>query len=289
VMEEPFPDLAFVGDARKMEEEAIQPGIRAISLGSSLSIANNVIPSTADIEETERRIRLLKEYVPHAQQAYRDRGLTYPFDISASGDCLVVLPGQETAAQTASELSMIRSQGGQVAKAFEVRACRALHRLIGGWAACVGAPRLGKKVGTRKAVEKFRGLLGSECSKKYKKKYPPNSDMGADAFWILGRDWGGPLVYLQAKNMDFDMSDAPPEFQNIGNVVRHWFGRSLDLGRSVLSVLAVNTVVTLEMKHHAFQCCGPGKGYHLIDAVDILHAESLPSTFVTKRDVLVEL
>jgi len=52
----------------------------------------------------------------------------------------------------------------------------------------------------------------------------------------------------------------------------------------MIPVYAVNTVFTLRMKEMAFEACEAGRGYHIIDAVDILQAESLPENYVSMRD-----
>lgn len=65
-----------------------------------------------------------------------------------------------------------------------------------------------------------------------------------------------------------------------------WFGRPIDQRRSVIPVYAVNTVFTSELKEGVFRAAGAGRGYHVIDAVDILHAENLPRTFRRTRDFL---
>jgi hypothetical protein len=40
------------------------------------------------------------------------------------------------------------------------------------------------------------------------------------------------------------------------------------------------------MKENVYEDCGPGRGFHIIDAVDILLAEQLPEDYHVERDTL---
>ena len=80
-----------------------------------------------------------------------------------------------------------------------------------------------------------------------------SGDHGADGFIILGRGWGGPIVFFQAKNTNFNLKDPPEEFSRIPEVLQDWFGRRWNQHRAIIPVLAVNSVLTLEMKADIYQ------------------------------------
>jgi hypothetical protein len=296
-----LPDLSFIDNARPMEVEAVDPGRRSNQItiepvlvsadspsGDEIDEAAQIMFSPAeDVQETEERLSWLNDYVPHATKAFKDRDLIYPFDLSTHGDSLKVRKGMEDLAQKCAELVEMRRKNGTPAQNFEKRAAKALHKFIGGWAVCVGAPRMEENLGPKKAVEKFRGMLTNECGPWLPTPWPPNGDFGADALWVLGRKWGGPIVFLQVKNSEYNPKDPPNEFLKISHVLSHWFGRPINQHRKVIPVLAVNTILTQELKEQAFACAEPS-GFHLLDAVDIIYADALPNDFVQKRDLYTE-
>jgi hypothetical protein len=95
-------------------------------------------------------------------------------------------------------------------------------------------------------------------------------------------------MYLQSKNSPFDIRNVPGEFLRVSDTILHWFGRRVDQGRSLICVYAVNTVFTAEMKEWAFAAAGgQARGYHILDAVDILLAESAAEACVAQRDLLL--
>jgi hypothetical protein len=274
-------DLSFIQNGRQMEIDAIESGRRLLKDDSA------ALKPEDDIQETAERARVLDKYLPHAEAAFRERQLTYPFQRSTNRDSLAVIPGRGHFAGKCVELTELvgRSNAADTsAKRFEVRAVQALHRLIGGWAVCVGSPRE-DGTGAERAVTAFRRLLEAEKGDHWRAAYPAGGDFGADAFWILGRSWGGPVMYFQAKNTAFSLRNAPPEFLRISEVLREWFGRRIDQRRAVVPVYAVNTIFTRGLKERVFEA-GGGKGYHVLDAADILYAEALPRNFKTTRDWL---
>src|SRR5262249_5335398 len=113
-------------------------------------------------------------------------------------------------------------------------------------------------------------------------QYPPAGDLGADAIWILGKEWGGPIVYLQAKNSAFSIRALPPEFHRVRDILHEWFGRRMD-SRALVKVYAVNTLLTKQLKERASSA---GSELHLLDAADILGAENLTADYQTLRDTL---
>ncbi len=286
----PFPtDVSYIQAGRDLEVEAIEPGRRSneFSMAPSLDEADDLDESPIaftpldDIIEAEERPSILSRYLPHAQKAFSERHLVYPFVLSSRRDSLQIIPGARILAESCAELSRMVGKGssdGQLAKEFEKRAATALHRLIGGWGVCIGAPR-DNGMGPKRAVQAFRSLLTDEIGPYQAPKPPRNGDFGADAVWILGRTWGGPVVMFQAKNAGFSIRDIPTEFSRASDVLLEWFGKRINQHRAVISVFAVNTVFTRELKERAFESNGNQRGYHIIDAVDILHAETHPSEF----------
>jgi hypothetical protein len=109
-----------------------------------------------------------------------------------------------------------------------------------------------------------------------------------DAICILGREWGGPLVFLQAKNSSFDRAKFAGDLLRVSDALQEWFGHRIDKVRSVITVCAVNTVLTTDLKHRAFTACSAGSGYHILDSVDILFAETESVDARTRRDELIE-
>jgi hypothetical protein len=278
----PFPqDVSWIQDARALEVEAVNPGASSTQLAAtpSLGIASDeedvMMSEVDDVQDIEGRIGLAPRYVPHAREAFEDRGMTYPFEISDYKASLVVIPGFEELAANAARLSEMVTRGGATAKEFEVRATQALHRLIGGWAACVGAPRkhAAQYGGLEKAIRGFRAMLDKERGDYFPSPCAAGGDDGLDAVFILGRSWGGPVVFLQSKNSSFCIKDIPQEFARQQDICHKWFGRRIGDGRAVIPVFAVNSVLTHAMKE---QIHAAGWRCHVIDAVDILLAESLP-------------
>lgn len=286
----------FIDIGREIEVEAVRGGRRSNEFSTSPASVSSVGPTVTndenvvfrpldDILETEERLRALDTYVPFAERAFSERGLSYPF--MRTGDTLSLRPGRPARllALKIVELNECCGIGGQEAKDFELRATKALHRFIGGEAVVVGAPRRGA-TGPRRAVSKFRSLLRAEVGEYARDHYPPNGDFGADAFFILGRPWGGPIVFVQVKNRGFDPRTFAGELLEGSDSMREWFGRRFDQCRRVVTVCAVNTILTLTAKEAAFEACLSGSGYHVIDCVDILCAETTWARFRSKRDRL---
>jgi hypothetical protein len=288
-----FPDLAFIETARQLEVEAVEGGrtlaefTSAPGNGSAGIDEAPILGRAVDgIEETGNRCEAVRKYLEYARRAFDERCLAYPFDAARSGDALVVLAGQEKLAKAVAELSSLSGRGDCAAKNFEVRAFTALHALVGGWAICVGAPRKDRS-GPKKAIGGFRKNLLRHEKGPFEPKYAPNGDHGADGFVVLGRTWGGPLVFFQCKNTSFSIKKYPEELARIPSVVQDWFGKNLSQHRRVVPVLAMNTVLTLEMKDLAFQERGQEAGVHIIDAVDILGAEFADSAHPHRRSECV--
>ena len=286
----PFPnDVTFIQEGRQLEVEALDRGRRSNQIAMSSFISDGLslgLPADDDVQETEERIHTLDQYLPYADIAFRERGLAYPFRKSEDGNSLTPVEGREDFAKKCAELSDMvgRSNAeGRLAKIFEKRAVQALHRFIGGWAVNVGSPREDGS-GIWRAVERFRVMLGSDGGGYVRKTYPPAGDLGADAFWVLGRIWAGPVLYLQAKNSAFSITNMPEEFNRVSNILREWFGRSMDC-RTIIRVYAVNTVLTKELKESAHLAAG-NAGIHVLDAADILSAEALPPDYRDLRDSL---
>lgn len=274
-----FPDLSFIDTARRFEVEAVEGGraLNEFSMDPESGVNSEEVrvlgKAVDDIEETSERIQTLQEYVPHARSAFQQRGLTYPFDTSVAGDSLDVLPGHAETAGRVADLSGTVSQGKAVAKEFERRAFRALHILLGGgWGVCVGAPR-DDGLGPEAAIRRFRGLLEPwEQGQDWPAAFAHSGDHGADGFVVLGRGWGGPVVFFQSKNTSFSLKDFPEEFARMSEVFNDWFGRRVNRYRTVVPVCALNTVLTIEQKERIAEARDPLSG-HIVDAADILGAE----------------
>ena len=273
-----FPDLSFIDTGRRVEVEAVEGG-RAMNeftvdpeSGGNDEEVRVLGKAVDDMEETGERVQTLQEYVPHARSAFQQRGLTYPFDTSLGGDSLSVLPGHADTARLAAKLSAAVSQGKAIAKEFEMRAFRALQLFLGGWGVCVGAPRDDGQ-GPEAAIRRFRALLEAwEVGQDWPADFARSGDYGADGFVILGRGWGGPVVFFQSKNTSFSLKDFPEEFARMSEVFNDWFGRRVNRYRTVVPVCALNTVLTIEQKERIAEARGP-LGGHIIDAADILGAE----------------
>jgi hypothetical protein len=287
-------DTAFIQGGRELEVEAVSGQFSPAALIAPADVqrgdCGGALAPDGYVPYMEERVAVLQEYVPHAAKAFKQRRLTYPFQISDNQDFLEVLPGQEELARTCAELSECVGIGQKTAKQFELRAFRSLHRLIAGWAVCVGSPRACRK-GSRRAVTAFRNLLAPDYERgTYQNPNPPNSgDHGADAIWILGREWGGPVVLLQVKNSLFDPDRFAGDLVRQSDALQEWFGRRVDQCRAVITVCAVNSVLTIELKEAAFQACKAGCGYHLLDSVDILLAETRRDDLSRARDWCLEL
>jgi hypothetical protein len=271
-------DLSFVESARALEVEAVEGGrpLNEFTFDPQTSDDVDEKPvmgrSVDDAEETDERLKLVRQFVPYAQAAYEQRGLVYPFQPTAVGDSLEVVIGQETIAQRSAELSGMIRMGHPISKQFEEAAFRALQRLIGGWGVCVGAPRKSGE-GAQKAMVKFRETLWRwEKGDSWPENFARNGDHGADGFLILGRGWGGPIVFFQAKNTNFVFEEHPEEFARIPEVLQDWFGKRWNQYRFIIPVLATNSVLTLEKKDQIFEMRGQA-GVQFIDAVDVVCAE----------------
>ena len=304
-MTTPFPtDVTFIQDGRDLEVEALEPGRRSNELSTAPSFSEEedldetpvAFTALDDIQETDERPSLLSRYIPYAQAAYRERQLIYPFELSPRGDSLTVLNGQEPLAQASARLAYLvgkDNSDGRLAKEFEKRSVTALHRFVGGWAVALGAPR-DDGTGCERAIRAFR-LLVPEASGGFFRPtgvpapqgYPKSGDSGADGFWILGRTWNGPVVFLQAKNAAFSVRQIPEEFARMSDVLLEWFGKRIDRYRTIMPVYAVNTLFTREMKEHLFESYPHRPGIHILDAADILHAENTPREFFEAQTQLV--
>lgn len=287
-------DLSFVDLGREAEVEVVDTG-RSLC---EFTLAPGPTSLTAEIGEGEEdavhgrpvddvldadeRLRDLPRYVAMAQIAFQERGLVYPFEVSASHDGLTIKRGEGALAVKVADLSRIVRQGIPTAARFEKRAFRAAQKWIGGWGMCVGAPRETRGIGGEKAIRHFRGqLLRHEAGGYWPDNFTRNGDEGADGFLILGRGWGGPIVYYQSKNTSFDLESYPEEFGRMPSVMEDWFGRKLNTGRRVIPVLALNTILTIALKEQIFEARGEA-GVHILDAVDILASEEVPSTHTTR-------
>ena len=214
--------------------------------------------------------------------AFQQRGLTYPFEIDESHQALTVNLGQIHLASNVADLSRVIRRGNPDAAKFEKRAFRALHKLVGGWGMCVGSPRETRRWGRRRLSRHYRSqLLPHEQGTAWPTDFSPNGDGGADGFLILGRGWGGPIAFYQSKNTGFDLESHPEEFSRIPSIAEDWFGKKINAGRRILPVLALNTVLTIDLKERIYAARGEFHGVHIIDAVDILAAENLAPTHVT--------
>jgi len=274
-------DLSFVEEGRTLEVEAFEGGQASAEFtldpmgwgdpeaeGDDDSVLGRAVD---DILETQERLETVPGYLDYARAAFRQRGLGYPFRATAAKDSLEVIPGREEMAAACVALADAVSVGHRVAKDFEERAFRALQRLVGGWGVCVGTPRRDGS-GRAAAVKRFRGLLRPwEQGGGEPEDADRGGDYGADGFLLLGRSWGGPILFYQAKNSPFALDVFPEELARIPNVVRPWFGRDVPSTRFV-PVLALNTILTMETKDRIHEERGP-VSVHVLDAVDILAAE----------------
>ena len=103
-------------------------------------------------------------------------------------------------------------------------------------------------------------------------RHSKNGDYGADGFLVLGRLWGGPVVYFQAKNSSFELEDYANELGRVPEILNDWFGVYLNQRRFVIPVCALNTIMTIELKERNFQARGL-TAFHVLDAVDVLAAD----------------
>ena len=118
--------------------------------------------------------------------------------------------------------------------------------------------------------------------------FGPNGDKGADGFLILGRSWGGPIAFYQSKNTGFDLESHPEEFSRIPSIAEDWFGKKVNTSRRIIPILALNTVLTIDLKEKIYMERGEFHGVHIIDAVDILATENLPANHpIWRQECLV--
>jgi hypothetical protein len=282
-------DLSFIDEARSLEVEAIDTG-RGTSEFTFAPGASNFTTDIAegneealhgrpvdDLVEIGERLIDLRRYVDLATVAFQQRGLAYPFEIDESHQALTFRPSDiDLAAEVADLSRIIRHRNPNAAK-FEKRAFRALHKLLGGWGMCVGSPRETADMGAEKTIRHYRSqLLAHEKGNAWPADFSPNGDGGADGFLILGRSWGGPIAFYQSKNTGFDLESHPEEFSRIPSIAEDWFGKKINSGRRIIPVLALNTVLTIDLKERIYAERGEIHGVHIIDAVDILAAEHLP-------------
>lgn len=297
----PLPELSFIDEARALEIEAVEGGRGTSEFAFAPQSSNfDVVVGEGndealhgrpvdDIMELRERLEGLPRYVELARRAFEQRGLTYPFAIDDSRSSLGIIPGRRVEALQVARLSAMSRQGNPVASQFEKRAFRALHQWVAGWATCIGAPREEQGLGAEKTIRLFRHhLLPTERDDCWPEDFHRNGDHGADGFIILGRGWGGPVIFYQSKNTGFDLEAYPEEFARIPGITEDWFGRKLTEGRRIIPVLALNTILTIELKERIFAERGQDHGTHILDAVDILAAETVPPTDRTRRsDCLV--
>jgi hypothetical protein len=283
-----IPDLSFIDPSRAIEVEAVDAG-RATSEFTLSPAPGNFQPEVGedeeesihgrpvdDVQEVAERRKELPQYIELARLAFQQRGLEYPFYLDASQQSLAINPALALLAEATAGLSRIIRLGNPEASRFEKRAFRALHRALGGWGVCIGSPRVNEGVGAERAIRWFRERLASwESGAHWPVDFGRNGDKGADGFVILGRYWGGPIAFYQSKNTGFDLQSHPEEFSRIPSITEDWFGRKLTQGRCIIPVLALNTVLTIELKERIFAERGECKGVHIVDAVDILAAEHL--------------
>jgi hypothetical protein len=278
------PNLEFIDIGRRLEVEAIDGGRRQSELTVDPSASGVfsldteeepvLFKSVDDVQEHEEEEQSASRYAEYAQLAFSQRGLTYPFAPDATSSSLEVIAGQDLLASTIADLARIVRLGKADAKRFEKRAFRALWRLIGGWGVSVGSPREQQGIGEQAAVEQFRQYLQhSEVGEHWPDDFSPNGDRGADGFIILGRKWGGPLVFFQCKNTEADVEKAAAEFLQVSRIIEDWFGKRHNQTRQTIRVVAFNTVLTLATKEELFRNAGEGSGMHILDSVDILCAE----------------
>ncbi len=289
-------DLSFIDEARALEVEAIDTGCTmseftlapgpsnfATDVGEGEEEALHGRP-VDDVLEIGERLKDLPRYTDLAKRAFQQRGLSYPFEIDDSHQALTVSPGQFQLAIQVAGLSRVIRQGNPEASKFEKRAFRALHKLIGGWGVCVGSPRENPGMGAERTIRHYRSqLLPYEQGAAWPRDFSRNGDSGADGFIILGRGWGGPIAFYQSKNTGFDLEAHPEEFSRIPSIAEDWFGRRINTCRRIIPVLALNTVLTIELKEKIYTGRGELCGVHILDAVDILAAENLPTNHGTFR------
>jgi len=288
-------DLSFIDEMRALEVEAIDLG-RSTSeftlapgpanftgeVGEGEEEALHGRP-VDDVIEIDERLQNICRYVDLARLAFQQRGLTYPFEIDASGQSLAVYPGKKQFALEVAQLSRIIRQGNPEASRFEKRAFRALQKLMGGWGVCVGSPRESERWGAERTIRYYRSLLlDCEQAGHWPSDFSPNGDKGADGFLILGRGWGGPIAFYQSKNTGFDLESHPEEFSRIPSVAEDWFGKKINAGRRVIPVLALNTVLSIDLKERIYAERGE-QGVHIVDAVDIFAAEHLDDEHKTLK------
>jgi hypothetical protein len=291
-----LPDLSFIDEMRALEVQAIDagrstseftlapgPGNFEQDVGEDEQEALHGRP-VDDVLELEERLTDLRRYVDLARVAFEQRGLAYPFEIDDSRQGLTANPLMKQLALKVADLSRVVRHGNPEASKFEKRAFRALQKLIGGWGVCVGAPRETPEMGAEKCIRRYRALLlPHEQGGQWPADYSPNGDKGADGFLILGRGWGGPIAFYQSKNTGFDLESHPEEFSRIPAIAEDWFGKKINLGRHVIRVLALNTVLTLDLKERIYMERGELHGVHIIDAADVLAAEHIAPTHVTLK------
>jgi hypothetical protein len=271
-------DLSFAESARALEVDAIEGGrsLNEFTLDPQTSVNDEEVPvlgrSVDDAEETAERVSLIRRFLEYARLAYEQRGLVYPFQSAAGGDSLEIVPGHEPVAKRCAEISAMIRKGQPISKQFEETAFRALQKLVGGWAVCIGAPRR-NGTGAELAIREFRRCLTRwETGGSWPSDFARNGDHGADGFIILGRAWGGPIVFFQAKNTNLDIKDHPEEFARHPEIIHDWFGKRWNQHRIIIPIIATNSVLTLEMKDRFFEARG-NSAVHMIDAVDILYTE----------------
>lgn len=289
-------DLSFINEGRVLEVEAVDegrgvseftlaPGSAGFGVNAGASEEESLFwRPVDDVMDVDDRSADLPRYVALAEAAFRQRGLVYPFAVDDSGDSLAIVPGRKQFASAVAALSRIVRHGNPAAAAFEKRGFRALQKFVGGWGACVGTPRQQEGMGAEKSTRRYRQLLlQHEAGTHWPPDFSPNGDNGADGLLILGRGWGGPIVFYQSKNTGFDLEAHPEEFSRIPAIAHDWFGKRVNKGRRVIPVLALNTVLTIEIKERIYEERGELNGAHMIDAVDILAAEHPPADHVTTR------
>jgi hypothetical protein len=282
-----LPDLSFIDEMRAVEVQAVDagrstsefalapgPGNFEQDVGEEEQEALHGRP-VDDVLELGERLNDLHRYIELARVAFDQRGLAYPFEIDASRQGLTVIPMLKQLALKVAGLSRVVRHGNPEASKFEKRAFRALQRLTGGWGVCVGAPRETPEMGAEKCIRHYRSLLlPHEHGGQWPAAPPPPP---------------GPIAFYQSKNTGFDLQSHPEEFSRIPAITEDWFGKRVSLGRRVIPVLALNTVLTIELKEKIYMERGELQGVHMIDAVDILAAENVPATHVTLQTDCVVL
>jgi hypothetical protein len=270
--------MGFVDEGRRLEVEALEGGrssneftLAPAEIGHSEDQSVFWTPAD-DAIETEERLSLIGPYLEHARLAFSQRGLVYPFHASADNCSLEVLPGLEGLARRVGYLSSILGLGSSSAQEFEKTSFSALQKLVGGWGACVGSPR-NDHTGPERAIHRFRDLMRPwEKGGFLRDRYSSNGDYGADGFLVLGRLWGGPIVYFQAKNSSFELDEYANELARVPEILKDWFGVYLNQRRQIVPVCALNTVMTIELKERMFQARGTA-GFHVLEAVDVLASD----------------